>query len=74
MKQLTKDEALKFAQDKKYLFMSNIEIAKFQIQQDRMCMPFGVFITAVNKSLDTCYMEIDLMQNRESITKELLSK
>ena len=51
-KQLTKEEAIKFNDDKQYESMSHIEIAKFQINQEILCMPFSVFHKAVEKALD----------------------
>jgi hypothetical protein len=51
MKQLTKKEAIEFGKSKKWESMTHTEIAKFQIQQELLCIPFGVFHEAVEKTL-----------------------
>lgn len=51
MKQLTKEEAITFCENKCYEGMSYRQIAEFQIEQDRLCMPFDVFHEAIEKTL-----------------------
>jgi len=51
IEQLTKEEAIKFAEEKKWEGMSAIELASFQITQECLCMPFDVFHKAVEDSL-----------------------
>lgn len=52
MKQLTKEQALAFFENKLYEGWTDRQIAEFQIEQDRLCMPFDVFHKAIEKTLD----------------------
>ena len=47
MKQLTKEQAIAFAENNCYENMTYRQIAEFQMEQDRLCMPFGVFHEAM---------------------------
>ena len=51
MKQLTKEQAIAFSENKCYKNMTYRQIAEFQMEQDRLCMPFGVFHEAMEKTL-----------------------
>ena len=51
MKQLTKEQALAFAENKLYEGWTDRQIAEFQMEQDRLCMPFDVFHKAIEKTL-----------------------
>jgi len=51
MQQLTREEAIAFADAKKWETMSKKEIAKFQMEQRLLCMPFDVFHEAVEHTL-----------------------
>lgn len=51
MKQLTKEQAVAFAENKCYESMSYRQRAEFQMEQDRLCMPFDVFHEAIEKTL-----------------------
>ena len=51
MKQLTEEQAIVFAENKCYKGMTYRQIAEFQIEQDRLCMPFNVFHEAIEKTL-----------------------
>lgn len=51
MEQLTTEQAIAFSEDKSYKGMSYQEIAEFQINQKKLCMPFDVFHEAVEKTL-----------------------
>ena len=49
--QLTKEQAISFYDNKLYENMTYEEIAKFQISQELLCVPFGIFHEAVEKYL-----------------------
>ena len=51
MKQLTKEQAITFFENKCYEGMTYRQIAEFQVEQDRLCMPFNVFHEAIEKTL-----------------------
>lgn len=48
---MTKEQAIEFANSKKYETMSNLEIVKFQLFEPKMCMPFSVFQSALSDVL-----------------------
>jgi hypothetical protein len=51
MRQFTKDEAIVFCNSKAWKDMDPIALAKFQLFQDLLCIPFGVFHEAMEKAL-----------------------
>lgn len=51
MKQLTEEQAIAFAENKCYEGITYRQIAEFQIEQNRLCMPFDVFHNAIEKTL-----------------------
>lgn len=51
MKQLTEEQAKAFYNNKCYEGMSYMDIAKFQIEQERLCVPFGLFHKAMEEAL-----------------------
>lgn len=51
MKQLTKEQAIAFAENKLYEGMTYRQIAEFQIEQRLLCVPFDVFHEAIEKTL-----------------------
>lgn len=50
-KQLSEEEAIAFYDDKKWEPMTLRERAEFQVEQDRLCMPFDVFHAAIEHAL-----------------------
>jgi hypothetical protein len=51
MEQLTKEQAIAFAESGDWKDWTAQEIVKFQLFQDKLCMPFDVFHEAVEKVL-----------------------
>ena len=51
MKQLTKEQAIAFAENKFYEGMTSRQIAEFQLNQEKLCMPFCVFHKAIEEAL-----------------------
>ena len=51
MKQLTKEQAISFGENKCYEDMSLNDRAYFQLEQELLCMPFDVFHEAVEALL-----------------------
>lgn len=49
--QLTQEQAIAFAENKRWESLDLKTRALFQIHQDRLCMPFDVFHEAVEKTL-----------------------
>jgi hypothetical protein len=73
MKQLTEAQAINFADSKLYTDWSFKEIARFQIQQTLLCMPFDVFHEAVEKTLMRSVFTHEFGMNMEGIKQELLN-
>lgn len=71
MKQLTKEQAIAFAENKCYEGMTYRQIAEFQIEQDKLCMPFGIFHEAIEKTLGRPVFTHEFWFNREGLKKEL---
>ena len=70
MKQLTKEQAIAFAENKCYENMTYRQIAEFQMEQDKLCMPFDVFHEAIEKTLDRPVFTHEFAF-REELRKEL---
>lgn len=49
MIQLTREQAIAFCENKCYDGMTSRQIAEFQMEQDRLCVPFDVFHKAENR-------------------------
>ncbi|MCG2841265.1 hypothetical protein L6Q21_09760 [Sandaracinobacter sp. RS1-74] len=47
-RQLTREEAIRFAQEEHWKAMTPEQQAIFQIRQDRLCMPFDHFAKSMN--------------------------
>ncbi len=51
MKQLNKEEAIKFYDSHAWKYLSDKERSVFQIEQQLLCMPFSVFHKSIEASL-----------------------
>ena len=51
MKQLTREQAIAFGENKLYERMTKRQIAEFQLEQQKLCMPFDVFHEAIEEAL-----------------------
>lgn len=74
IRQMSQQEAIAFHDSKAYEAMSDRERAEFQMVQDRLCMPFGVFHGAVEKTLGRPVFTHEFGLNREGLMKELLGE
>ena len=74
MKQLTKEQAIAFCDNKCYEGMSKRQIAEFQIEQDRLCVPFDVFHKAIEKTLGRPVFTHEFALNRDGLKKELFEE
>ena len=70
MKQLTKEQAIAFGENKCYEGMTYRQIAEFQMEQDKLCMPFGIFHEAMEKTLGRPVFTHEFAF-RDSLKKEL---
>ncbi len=51
MKQLTKEEAIAFCDNEGWKGWTSRQIAEFQLEQDRLCIPMDVFCKAIQETL-----------------------
>lgn len=71
IEQLTREEAIKFANEKVYEYMSFKEIAIFQVTQEKLCMPFSVFHKAVEKTIGRPVLTHEFAVNASGIRVEI---
>lgn len=68
---MNKQEAIQFYESGKWKEMSDKEIALFQLNEDRLCMPFGVFHRAVESTLGRAVFTHEFGLNRDGLIQEL---
>ena len=73
MKQLTREQAIAFCDNKLYEGMTSRQIAEFQMEQDLLCMPFDVFHKAMEEILGRPVFTHEFAF-RDSLRKELLGE
>lgn len=71
MKQVTQEQAVALFEGEFYEGLSHLEIAEFQMHQDRLCMPFEIFHEAVEKTLGRPVYTHEFGLNREGLTQEM---
>jgi hypothetical protein len=74
MKQLTKDQAIAFHDSEAWKVMAANNLAVFQMHQDMLCMPFGVFHKAVEETLGRPVWTHEFGLNRDGLLRELEGK
>jgi len=71
MKELTREQALALYDSGFWQTMTYEERAKFQMLNDRLCMPFDVFAEAITKYLGRPIYTHEYGLNREGLMKEV---
>ena len=74
MRQLSKDEAVFLAESLFWESLSMRERAEFQMEQDRLCMPFPVFHEAIEKTLNRPVYTHEFGLDREGLRRELMGE
>ena len=69
---MTKEEAIALFESGFWEHLTSEERAKFQMQEDLLCMPFGVFHKAVEETLGRPVYTHEFGLNRDGMLKELL--
>jgi hypothetical protein len=69
--QLTREQAIAFGESRAWESMSEAQRARFQIEQNRLCMPFDVFHRAVEKTLGRPVWTHEFGLNRDGLRAEL---
>jgi hypothetical protein len=70
---MTKEQAIALAESKFYEEMSLREIAEFQITEEKLCMPFGVFHEAIEKTLGRPVYTHEFGLNIQGLKDELFN-
>lgn len=70
MKQLTKEQAIAFCENKIYEGMTSRQIAEFQLLQDILCVPFDVFHKAIEEALGRPVYTHEFALNHDGLIKE----
>lgn len=71
MRQLSKEQAIAFAENKLYEKMTDRKKAEFQLLQDKLCMPFAVFHAAIEATLGRPVYTHEFGLNREGLLDEM---
>ena len=71
---MTKEKAIRLFESKFWEYLSDEEIAKFQLVEDRLCMPFEIFQNAIEKTLNRPVFTHEFGLNRESLMRELFDE
>lgn len=74
MRQLTEAEAIRFYSSEAWRRMSSTQIAHFQMQQDRLCVPLSVFHEALEETLGRSVWTHELGLNRDGLAAELAGR
>jgi hypothetical protein len=68
---MTAEEAIKLSETKFWEHMSPKDVAAFQLNEKRLCMPFGVFREAVEKALGRPVSAHEFAFNPDGLRAEL---
>lgn len=71
---MTKTEARRLYDSRFWEDMSSLKRAKFQLWEDKLCMPFGVFQEAVEETLGRPVCTHEFGTNRDGLKAELLGE
>lgn len=71
MSEITKEQAIALAESKFWENMTQREIAEFQMNTEKLCMPFSVFHKALEDALGRPVWTHELGLNADGIRKEL---
>ena len=72
--QLTRDQAIAFHDQKLYEPMTYRQRAEFQMHQQCLCMPFGVFHEAIEKTLGRPVFTHEFALNKDGLVKEMMGE
>jgi hypothetical protein len=71
---MTKDQAIALYDSKFWEEMTYEQRARFQLFEERLCMPFGVFHEAVEKALGRPVWTHEFGLNSDGLRRELLGE
>ena len=71
---MTKQEALALAKTKWWERKTHREISEFQLFEDKLCCPFGIFHEAIEKTLGRSVYTHEFGLNADGLKKELMGE
>lgn len=71
---MTKDEALALVKTEWWKFATDRQIAEFQLNESRLCMPFGEFQLALERVLGRDVQSIEMAMDRDGLKRELMGE
>lgn len=71
---MTKDEALALAKTEWWKSATDRQIAEFQLNEDRLCMPFSEFHGALKRVLGRGVQTIEMGMDRDGLRRELMGE
>ena len=71
MTQLSKLQITAFIEQRLWESMTFEELAKFQVTQETLCVPFGVYRNAAERTLGRPLLNLQLVTGRERVKGEL---
>jgi len=74
MEQLTTEQAIAFAESGAWQKLDAKALALFQMEQDKLCMPFGEFHKAVEETLGRPVWTHEFGLNRDGLLAEMQGK
>ena len=69
---MTKNEAIALYESEWWKHLTDFERAKFQLFEDKLCMPFDVFHKSIEATLDRPVCKHEFGRNHDGLQKELL--
>ena len=72
MKQLTEDEAIKFAKSEAWKDLPDRQLVGFQLFQKKLCMPFSIFHEKIERVLDRPVFTHEFGLNYDGLVAEYL--
>ena len=69
---MDKEQAIKLYESKFWEQMTEEQIAKFQLFENKLCIPFSVFHKAMEKTLGRSVWTHEFGLNRKGLMKELM--
>ena len=71
MQEITKEQAVALSESRFWEDMTYKEIALFQMNTEKLCMPFNTFHEALEKALGRTVLTLELGLNYDGVLKEL---
>lgn len=71
---MTREQAVKLCESNWWIGKEPMDLAMFQMFEDRLCMPFDIFHAAIEKALGRPVWTHEFGLNHDGLKKELLGE